>query len=155
MKYFTRQRFRAIQGDSRAAERDWKRASASYAQHIREIRPQLRPSTRVVSTLTFHDGIVRALDRSRNRVRLTVDARNNPWGPRGTFNIDFTDVGSCLARGPVVGDWWLYEEFHLAPAGFALHVLLQRSSLVISASDVTVTELRTTRLRKRSSRSRA
>ena len=144
MKYFTRRRFRAIQGDSRTAERDWKKASTSYAQHIREVRSQLPPSTRAVSMLTFHDGIVRALDRqSRNRIRLTVDATNNPWGPRGTFNIDFIGAVTCLARGPVVGDWWLYEEFHLAPAGFALHVLLHRSSLVISASDVTLTELKT------------
>ena len=150
MKYFTRQRFRAIQGDSRAAERDWKKASTSYAQHIREVRPQLPPSTRAVSTLTFHDGIVRALDRqSRNRIRLTVDATNNPWGPRGTFNIDFIDAVTCLARGPVVGDWWLYEEFHLAPAGFALHVLLHSSSFVISASDVTLTELKTPGRRSR------
>lgn len=150
MKYFTRQRFRAIQGDSRAAERDWKKASSSYAQHIREVRLQLPPSARAVSMLTFHDGIVRALNRqSRNRIRITVDATNNPWGPRGTFNIDFIDAITCLARGPVVGDWWLYEEFHLARAGFAFHVLLHRSSLVISASDVTLTELKTPRRRSR------
>jgi hypothetical protein len=145
MKFFTRQRYRAIQGDSRAAERDWKRASTSYAKHIREVRPRLSPSARAVSTLTFHDGVVRTLERSRGRIRLTVDATDNPWGPRGMFDLDFVGEGSCVARGRVVGDCWLYEEWHFSHAGFALHVLLQRSSLIIRASDVTLTELRTTR----------
>jgi hypothetical protein len=103
-----------------------------------------------LSKLSFHDSIVRAVTRvSHDEVRVRLDATNNPWGPRGMFDLDFKGVVRCTARGSVVGDWWLYEEMHLAEAGFALHVLLHRSSLVIVASNVVLTERTKSRKRMR------
>ena len=151
MKYLTRQRYQAIQRDSRKAERDWQEAGNSYEQEVRLARRHLPASARALSRLTFHDSIVRALDPApRDRIRLVLDSTHNPWGPR-VFRLDFLDVVGCSARGPVVGDWWLYEEFHLHGRGLALHVLLARSSLVITASDIILTELpKTPRPRGRS-----
>lgn len=146
MKYFTRQRFRATQTDSRAADRDWKKAGQAYAKHVRDLRPELPRAARELSRHTFHDSVVRSLERRGNdRIILTLDATNNPWGPRGTFRLELVKPHTFLMRGPIVGDWWLYEEFHRARAGFALHVLLHRSSMIVSASDVVLTKLKTVR----------
>lgn len=135
MKYFTRQRYRSIQQDSRKAERDWKKASADYARHLGIIGEELPESSRQLCGLTLHDGVVRSVRRARHKAVVVVDAGNNPWGPRGKFELLFTGVRTFTMRGSVVGDWWLYEEVHLSTAGFALHVLLQRSSIIVAASE--------------------
>lgn len=134
MKYFTRQRYRAIQQDSRTAERDWRKAGADYARQLRTIREELPESARQLCDLTLHDGVVRSVRRAGPKAVVVVDATNNPWGPRDNFELLFTGVRTFTRRGSVMGDWWLYEEVHLSSTGFALHVLLQRSSLVVAAS---------------------
>jgi hypothetical protein len=138
MKYFTRRRYRAIQQDSRTAERDWRKASADYARQLRTIRDELPESGRELCGLTLHDGVVRSVRRTRHKAVVVVDATNNPWGPRGKFELLFTGVQTFAMRGRVMGDWWLYEEVHPSTAGFALHVLLQRSSLIVAASGFSV-----------------
>ncbi len=141
MKYFTRKRHQAIQKDSRTAERDWKKAGGDYHQHLRTIRTELPDSARQLCELTLHDGVVRSVRRAgTSKVLVVVDATNNPWGPRGRFELVFTGVKTFTMRGSVVGDWWLYEEVYLSRAGFALHVLLQRSSLVVAASGFSIRE---------------
>jgi len=142
MKFFTRERYDAIQHDSRKAERDWNQAVHDYAKHVDKIRAQLPASACQLLDLTLHDGTVSSVDHPDPAVvRIVVDASRNPWGPRGIFALTFSGLNAATFHGPTIGDWWLYEEIHLSEAGLGLHVLLRRSELVVDAAAVTIESL--------------
>ncbi|MBN1429459.1 MAG: DUF4085 family protein [Anaerolineae bacterium] len=139
MNYFTRQRYQAIQGDSRKAEREWDKACDAYRDYLASILSQLPPGSRDLAENTFHDGIIKELNELEpGSLQITIDASHNPWGPRGNFQLQFIGVSSLIVDGTVVGDWWLYEELHLLEHGFALHVLLETSEIIVEAADVTI-----------------
>src|SRR5262245_30674976 len=135
MKFFTRKRYDAIQDESATADREWKLAVADYARHLARIRERLPESVQKCCNLSLHDGVVSSVAHpSTDAFEIVVDATNNPWGPRGKFKLTFQGVNSETLQQPSVRDWWLYEEWHLADTGFALHVLLQRTELLVEAS---------------------
>ena len=139
MKFFTRERYEAMQHDSRRAEREWERAGREYTRQLELVRQRLPESARKLCDLTLHDGIVERIERpAQDTVRLIVNASNNPWGPRGRFDLQFLGVNPLTFREPAVRDCWLYEEMHLSDSGFALHVLLHKSEMIVEASSVTV-----------------
>lgn len=142
MKHFTRERYEACQHPDETVVADWEAQIALYRQHLDAIRGKLPASSLPLCDLTLHDGVVEALHRDRpDEVRLVVDASNNPWGPTGRYELRFSGVRDLTVTGPIVGDNWLYEEIHLDDAGFAYHVLLWRSELILTASDLALLPL--------------
>jgi hypothetical protein len=139
MKFFTRERYDAVQRDSRRAEREWDQASHDYSKHVEQIRAQLPTSAHGLLELTLHDGTVGSVEHPAPGIlRIVVDASGNPWGPRGIFALTFAGLNEATFREPAIGDWWLYEEIHLSDAGLGLHVLLRRSEMIVDAAAVTI-----------------
>jgi len=146
MKFFTRTRYDAIQGESAAADRDWDLAAADYTRHLARIRDRLPASVQKCCDLSLHDGIVVSVGQpSSDEFEIVIDATRNPWGPRGRFKLSFIGVTSETLQQPSVQDWWLYEEWHLSDAGFALHVLFEKSELLVEASALAFESLNSAR----------
>ncbi len=88
------------------------------------------------SEVTLHDGVVKGAELSNGHLLLSIDATNNPWGPRGLYEVRFTGVHAVEGLDAIVGDDWLYEEVHAHPVGFDYQVLLWRSELRVIAATV-------------------
>jgi hypothetical protein len=141
MRYYTRQLYKSLQQPpypSDDAERRWHEAVAAYHAELLAIKPQLPPSMRAFADVTLHDGVVKSAERpTPDRVELSVDAGNNPWGPRGLFRVAFGGVSEVEGLAEVVGDEWLYVEVHLHPeGGFDYCVLLWKSEFRVVADEV-------------------
>lgn len=143
MKFFTRRLYDAIKVpsetiESEKTEAEWNSTKAKYENHWNSIQLNLPSHIRVLGRTPFHDGIIKSIDEPNvDEVLLLVDCRNNPWGPRGMFQIHFTGVHEFCTTGTTSGDWWVYEEIHLHPqAVFEYHVLCERSEFSIAADDV-------------------
>ena len=139
MRYFTRERYEAVQTRSRAADRAWERAVREYSESLRLVQGRLPTAAVALTEETFHDAIVEAVERPTSSVvRVVLNAEHNPWGYRGRLALRFEGVVTANFREPNVGDWWLYEEVHVDPAGFAYSVLLRESELYVQASGVEI-----------------
>jgi len=148
MKFMTRELYQGLQNEPASAEfanfdARWKSACEAYRARYQAIRMRLPTQMQRFSEETLHDGKVRTVDRrSPSELVLVVDARQNPWGPRGIFRIRFTGVRLVEGTDNLVGDDWLYEEVDLHPdGGFDYRVMFWRSDFRIVADDVDVREL--------------
>jgi hypothetical protein len=142
MKFFTRERYDAIQGDSAEAEKQWENAVRDYSRHVEQIRESLADAGRSLLGLTLHDGTIEKLERpSPTVLEIIVDATRNPWGTRARVCLTFSAVNPVTLQEPRLADWWLYEEVHLSTVGFALHVLLGRSELLVEATGLEIRSL--------------
>jgi len=88
------------------------------------------------SEVTLHDGIVKSADLVNDELLLRIDASNNPWGPRGLYQLRFAGVDTAEGLDAIVGDDWLYEEVYAHPIGFDYQVLLSRSEFRVVAATV-------------------
>lgn len=142
MKYFTRERYEAVQTRSRAVDRTWERAVQEYSESLRLVQGRLPTAAVALAEETFHDAIVEAVERPGSSVvRVVLNADRNPWGYRGRLALRFEGVVTATFQEPKVGDCWLYEEVHVDPAGFAYRVLLRASELYVEAFGVEIETL--------------
>lgn len=146
MRFFTRELYRAQQPDSGVPEdearRAWMERCEELRLHMEAIRPRLSEAARSLSETTFHDGVIQSASQpSPDEVVLSIDASDNPWGPRGRFELIFRGVRRVSDLTALVGDYWLYEEIDLHPqAAFVFSVLLGSSELEVVADDVEIRE---------------
>lgn len=123
-------------------EQEWTKQCEALRRHIDTILPSLPVGARFLAENTLHDGVVRSATRSGTDVVLIIDATENPWGPRGRFQLTFRGVLSVSGLNSIVGDEWLHEEIDLhADAAFQFNVLLVFSEFEIVADSVDVLEL--------------
>jgi hypothetical protein len=142
MKFFTRERYDAVQGESSKAEQAWDDAVRGYSRHLEQIGTSLSDAGRSLIGLTLHDGKIEKFERpSPNVVEVVVDATRNPCGHRARVGLIFSGVDPATFVEPRVGDWWLYEEVHQSIIGFAFHVPLGRSEMLVEAADVEIKSL--------------
>lgn len=154
------------------AHRRWTRADRAYSQHLGALRPTLAPSVRDFSDLSLHDGEVTSANFVDTTLVLELEGHGY-WGPSGAdlqeamraanallrepgtvgvalprrkpTSLTVTFVGVSLVEGleQLVGNCWLYDEFHAAPDGaFDYQALLDRSEFRVIARDVTVSPLK-------------
>jgi hypothetical protein len=143
MIFLTRDLFDGYQpnsGRERQALREWRRRSAIYSQYLEVIAPMLpRPVVRLCRE-GLHDAVILAASRRGDELVMAINTTNALTGFRGSaVCLTFRGVRGRPPVTRLVGEWWLYEEAHLsARSGFALHVLFNRTELVIEADELTI-----------------
>jgi len=146
MKFFTRERYDAMQGNPNLshvidAQDDWMQADASYEAHLKSIRSKLPRGLQAFGQTALHDGMVESVSRKDCDLWFRVD-RKHCLGRFPSVDIVFRNA---IGPAPELEEkitWWLYEEVHLESADtFSVHVLFDHSEWRIVADDVEVFEI--------------
>jgi hypothetical protein len=135
MIFFTRKLHDGIQArfpKDRDSMREWERRAPIYRDYLKAITPMLDEGVVRLAHSGLHDAVVTEVKRRRDRLEFTLDPLNKR---KRAVKLVFHHVKVTGALRGLKGQWWLYEEAHLAPADrFAVHVMFDRSELVIEAS---------------------
>jgi hypothetical protein len=131
MKYFTRERFLALQRPDRAdtADADWEDAVSRYEAYLQTVRPGLAPETReLLDGHYLHDARVLSLAQQGERfiVSLQLEAP-----PQDLLTVTYTLAGAPAFRqepfpwasGPAQ-PLWLYDELEAGPDHLTHSILL-------------------------------
>jgi hypothetical protein len=131
MKYFTRERYAAMQNSDdeavRRADEDWEAAVDQYNAYLQSIRPELSDSVRqLLDGFFLHDATVLSMGRRGDRfvISLQLDVP-----PNEVLTIVYHLAGPPDARkeafpwraDEVPALLWLYEELELVGEGEARH----------------------------------
>src|SRR5688572_3136351 len=99
MKFYTKQLYDSMQGlepdtpECDAADARWEAECAAYRAQLESIRPRLPASMQAFCDTSLHDGSITAASRPlQDKVQLSIDASQNPWGPVGLFQLEFFGV---------------------------------------------------------------
>ena len=146
MVFFTRKLYLGYQPNSgweRRAEREWARRADIYARYLEVIAPLLPAPVRRLCEHGLHDGVVLEAAFEKSELVIVVDTTNALSAFRGQqVRLTFRGVRGRPAVSKLVGEWWLYQEAHLRPAGrFSLHVLFGSTEFEVEAEELIIQPL--------------
>jgi hypothetical protein len=139
MKFFTRERYLALQSAgevaARAADADWEQAVEQYDAYLQTLRPGLTEAVRqLLDGFYLHDARVLSMGQRGDRFTVSLQLDVPPqelltiagWtGPTPTGRA----LCGCRAHLPTCR-WWLYEEFRRAetPDQHLIHAIMLSNS---------------------------
>jgi hypothetical protein len=144
MIFFTRELQDGIQpksGWERRAGREFDRAVEEYRRYFEVISPRLPASVRRLCSDGPHDGVVQSASHRDGELVLVLDVSGTlgQFRSRRPLRLTFRGVPGRIRTSHLVGQWWLYQEAHLRPAGrFSVQVLFDTDELEIDAAELVI-----------------
>lgn len=145
MKFFTRDLHDRSQTQDESLwagiEAEWAAANTQRNSLFDSLRESLPDAVReFFANQSLHDSVIQSLDGRRPQgTAMSLNTKGAPWATGTVCDLEFSSVRLAEGLDDLIGQWWLYHEFHPAePGAFDLRVLCDKSEFRIIAGDLTI-----------------